>query len=351
MISKSKTFFSRIKITLPSIKKIENVESGSGKEKVECDEENAIGKAKKSVVKIVGDYIIGSGFIISSDGYVVTNYHVIQNEVNPHVVFDNGKSYLAKIISYDPIVDLAILKIAEKDLPVLSWGNSDEFSIGSAVYALGYPWADILKGEISVTKGIFSAKRRSDDGVVEFIQTDTSLNHGNSGGPLIDRCGKVVGVNIAVIKETEGLNFAISQKIAQPLAKTLIENPDTQKQSHSLDYEDSQNLTNLPPVDTVYLFYNYISLRRIEEAYNLLSSNYHKVTTLEEAIRGYENTLNIYVNDIYVTNADKPAVYVNLTSVDLAGDKTVFKNWEGEWFLIMENGEWKLDDGTIHEIK
>lgn len=317
---------------------------------VKCNEEEAINNTKKAVVKIVGDFVTGSGFVISPDGFVVTNYHVIQNETSPHLVFSDGKSYLGKIHAFDPKIDIAVIKITEDSLPTLEWGNSDELTQGLTVYGLGYPLSGLLKGEVSVNKGAYSARRKSDDGVIEFLQTDTSLNNGNSGGPLIDSCGKVIGVNVGEIQETEGLNFAISQKIAEPLVKTLIENPTIQEQAHSLDYEEGEDLSVLPPVDTVYLFYTYISQRQLEAAYNLLSLDYHKVTTLEGWLKGYENTLNVIVNQIYDTDTIKPSVYVNLTSVDLVGDKTVFKNWEGEWFLIKESEEWKLDDGTIHQI-
>lgn len=332
-------------------KQFNRINSRATQENRACNFERSIQNAKKSVVKIVGDNSVGSGFLVTSDGYVVTNQHVVLGETSPHVVFDDGRSYLGKVIGTDKIIDLAVIKIVDNaEFQPVEWGNSDSLTQGSNVYALGYPWANELKGEMSVTQGVYSAKRKSDDGVVELIQTDASLNQGNSGGPLINSCGQVVGISVATIEDTQGLSFAISQKNAQSLTKTLIENPNIDTVELALSNEEIKQ-QGLMPIETVYLFYSFISLRQLDDAYALLSTNYQSSNPLDGWMSGYNNTINVFVNDITESDVTKPTIYVNFTSVDLSGDKTLIKQWEGEWYLIKENNEWKLDTPFINPMK
>jgi serine protease Do len=153
---------------------------------------------------------LGSGFIISKDGYILTNEHVVENPRKITVTLQDGTNYNAKVIGRDAKTDIALLKIdAKRDLPVAPLGNSQDVRVGEWVMAIGNPFGF----DHSVTAGIVSAKGRFIPGNFdEFIQTDASINPGNSGGPLIDLHGQVIGVNSAIFTRTGsnmGIGFAI----------------------------------------------------------------------------------------------------------------------------------------------
>lgn len=169
---------------------------------------------------------LGSGVIVSSDGYIITNNHVIANADTVMVVLaDDRKEYKAKVIGSDPKSDIAVIKIDAKDLPAIAFANSDKVKEGDVVFAIGNPFG---VGE-SITQGIVSALNKSNMGISEyenFIQTDASINPGNSGGALIDSRGGLVGINTAIISPTgqnNGIGFAIPSNMAKNIAKTLIE--------------------------------------------------------------------------------------------------------------------------------
>ncbi len=157
---------------------------------------------------------LGSGFIMSSDGYIITNNHVVRKAEEIEVILEGGKKYTAKIVGTDPVTDLALLKIdPEGPLPAVEIGDSSTLAIGDWVFAIGNPFG---LGH-TVTAGIVSAKGRA-LGIGRydnFIQTDAAINPGNSGGPLFDYEGRVVGVNTAVMARGQGLGFAIPINMAK----------------------------------------------------------------------------------------------------------------------------------------
>ena len=155
----------------------------------------------------------GTGFVLSADGYIVTNNHVIAEGDSPVVTFADGTSEPATIVAGDPSRDLAVLKVDRTDLVPLAVGDSDELRLGDDLIAVGY--ALDLNGEPSVTAGILSAKNRTivaENGVqlVNLLQTDTAINPGNSGGPLLNGAGEVVGINTAIAGDAENIGFAIA---------------------------------------------------------------------------------------------------------------------------------------------
>ncbi|HXG30187.1 MAG TPA: DegQ family serine endoprotease [Thermodesulfobacteriota bacterium] len=163
---------------------------------------------------------LGSGFIISEDGYIITNNHVVEKASDIDVILEDGEKYKADVIGKDPKTDLALLKINPKHrLPAVAFGNSDALEIGNWVVAIGNPFG---LGH-TVTTGIVSAKGRSlglgayDD----FIQTDAAINPGNSGGPLFNLDGEVVGVNTAIIAGGQGIGFAIPINMARYVVEQL----------------------------------------------------------------------------------------------------------------------------------
>jgi serine protease Do len=162
---------------------------------------------------------LGSGFIISADGYVLTNNHVVENATEITVILHNEKTFAAKVIGTDPKTDLALIKIEAKGLPTLKLGDSDKLQVGEWVMAIGNPFGLAE----TVTAGIVSAKGRviGSGPYDDFIQTDASINPGNSGGPLFNIRGEVVGINTAIIEQGQGLGFAIPINIARDLLSQL----------------------------------------------------------------------------------------------------------------------------------
>ena len=167
----------------------------------------------------------GTGVIVRPDGYIVTNYHVIQDVVGVKAHLPNGESYDAEIVGWDAITDLAVIKIeANEDLPVADWGDSDGVRVGDWVVAVGNAMA--LKGGPTVTLGIVSALGRTvktdRDPLYDMIQTDAAINDGNSGGPLLNLDGEVIGINTAMLKPARGIGFATSSETARPIIESLI---------------------------------------------------------------------------------------------------------------------------------
>ena len=167
----------------------------------------------------------GSGVIISKDGYIITNRHVINDAKEIEVVLNDKRTYSAKILGEDPNSDLALLKIEENKLPFLKFGNSNNLRVGEWVLAVGNPY----NLNSTVTAGIISAKSRkinilNDGGIESFIQTDAAINSGNSGGALINTNGNLIGINTAIQSKTgsfSGYGFAIPSNMAEKIINDL----------------------------------------------------------------------------------------------------------------------------------
>ena len=163
---------------------------------------------------------LGSGFIISNDGYIFTNNHVVENTDKILVKISDGKEYEAKIIGTDSKTDIALIKIKpDNSLPIVEIGDSDALRVGEWVIAIGNPFGL----EQTVTAGIVSAKGRviGAGAYDNFIQTDASINPGNSGGPLFNMQGKVIGINTAIVAQGQGIGFAIPINMAKNILDDL----------------------------------------------------------------------------------------------------------------------------------
>ena len=169
----------------------------------------------------------GTGVVISNDGYIVTNNHVIQNVEKIQVTLNNNKEYTAKVIGFDEQTDLALLKIEGSQLDYIVFGNSDSLLIGEWVLAVGNPF----RLQSTVTAGIVSAKARNINvlerqGIESFIQTDAAVNPGNSGGALINTNGELVGINTAILSSSggyEGFSFAIPSRLVKKVVRDIKE--------------------------------------------------------------------------------------------------------------------------------
>jgi len=172
---------------------------------------------------------LGSGVIVTKDGYILTNNHVIDGADEVKVRLSDGRQYEAEIIGADPKTDIAVLKVDAEELPALTLADSEQSRVGDIVFAAGNP----LGVGLTVTQGIISATNRTslsiiDEGGYEnFIQTDAAINRGNSGGPLVDAQGRIVGINTAILSQSGGsigIGFAIPSSLARSIMMSLIEN-------------------------------------------------------------------------------------------------------------------------------
>ncbi|UKP00055.1 HhoA/HhoB/HtrA family serine endopeptidase [Nostoc sp. UHCC 0870] len=166
----------------------------------------------------------GSGFIISADGSILTNAHVVNGADTVRVILKDGRSFQGKVLGKDELTDVAVIKIQAENLPTVKLGNSDQLQPGEWAIAIGNP----LGLDNTVTTGIISATGRSSNQIgapdkrVEYIQTDAAINPGNSGGPLLNARGEVIGMNTAIIQGAQGLGFAIPIKTVQRISNQLI---------------------------------------------------------------------------------------------------------------------------------
>ena len=165
----------------------------------------------------------GSGFIISADGLILTNAHVVKDATEVTVKLTDRREFVAKVLGADPQTDVAVLKIDAKNLPVVKLGSTSDLRVGEWVLAIGSPFGF----ENSVTAGVVSAKGRSlpDDGFVPFLQTDVAVNPGNSGGPLFNARGEVVGINSQIYSRTggyQGVSFAIPIELAVRVKDQIV---------------------------------------------------------------------------------------------------------------------------------
>ncbi len=239
----------------------------------------SVAKAGPAVVTVVGTIpgqttffgqtgsqtVSGSGFFISDQGYLITNNHVVEGTQSVNIVLSNGNQEKASIVGTDQYNDIAVLKAAGTVPAVATLGNSDLLKPGDTAIAIGSPLGDFKN---TVTVGVISATGRSIDTgqgyqIQGLIQTDAAINQGNSGGPLVDLAGEVVGVNTLIVRNTgtgavaEGLGFAIPIDTAQAVAKQIIQNGHASHPYLGLGYQpiapDVASAYNLPVQWGVYI--------------------------------------------------------------------------------------------------
>ena len=195
----------------------------------------------------------GSGFIISREGAILTNAHVVDGADTVNVTLKDGRSFTGKVMGTDSVTDVAVVKIQGNNLPTVTLGNSEQLKPGEWAIAIGNP----LGLDNTVTKGIISATGRSSSQIgvpdkrVQFIQTDAAINPGNSGGPLLNASGQVIGMNTAIIQGAQGLGFAIpintAKRIAdQLIAKGKVQHPYLGIQMVTLTPELKENINSNP---------------------------------------------------------------------------------------------------------
>jgi len=173
-----------------------------------------IGAVKPATVYIETEDGLGSGMIIDAEGYVLTNAHVVTGATTAKIKLSDGNLYSAEVKGRDEIIDVAILKISGQDFPFVKFGDSDLVAQGSEVFTLGYPFG--LEGDVSFKEGTIS--RRISDGDITFLETSAEIHPGNSGGPLVNQFGEVVGINTAGYGESiEGVTIGETIKLVIPI--------------------------------------------------------------------------------------------------------------------------------------
>jgi serine protease Do len=204
----------------------------------------------------------GSGVIVSPDGYVVTNHHVVENSSDIKVTLADKREYKARLVGSDPSTDIALLQIEEDELPFMIFGNSDSVRVGEWVLAVGNPF----NLTSTVTAGIISAKGRSINilgggaSIESFLQTDAAVNPGNSGGALVNTLGELIGINTAIITESgnyEGYSFAVPANLVQKIVRDLREFGTVQRAYLGIGIEDldidNARALGLPNAQGVYV--------------------------------------------------------------------------------------------------
>ncbi len=311
-----------------------------GKAVLACNDKDTIEKVRKSVVRVVGGLGEGSGFAVK-ENLILTNFHVIEFEPSPRILFPDNSFENGTIIMADKVADLALIQTNKKLTP-LPLGNSKELQPADELLAIGYPFGETLVGESTVNKGSLSGRRHFKEANIDFIQTDTTLNPGVSGGPMVNICGEVQGINTA---GTGGLGLAISSESIKQKWLDMAINKDSLKDIKQIVFEPEKG-----PLEAVTAFYNYIKVRKMHEAFGLMSDHLKAGYEYDQWIKGYQPNLDTSVISIIKDKDDETFVKIKLSTKDLIEDEIVSKYFEGTWEVREINGKWQLWDPEIKEV-
>ena len=277
----------------------------------------------------------GSGVIVSADGYIVTNYHVIANAKQVTVTYNDRLTASAKIVAKDLSTDIAVLKVDDINLPYMEFGNSDDVKVGQWVLAIGYP----LTLDATVTAGIVSAKSRaiginkakSSSAIESFIQTDAAVNPGNSGGALVNTKGQLIGINSAITSPTgsyAGYSYAIPSNIVKKVVRDLIKYGSLQRAFIGIEYPEAGFLTpekvrqiGLDKNDGVYIAgvranggASKAGIKAGDVIVEINGISVHSETQLQEQVARYQPGDNVSIS--YVRNGETRHTTVELTNIN-----------------------------------
>jgi len=294
-------------------------------------------KVQKSVVRVVGGYSEGSGFFVA-DNQVITNFHVIANEPSPKIIFPDGKFVTPNKIIGDKEADMAILFTDDKypDL-VLSLPDRVVLQEDEPLIAAGYPLGTDLVGKATLVKGRFIDFRKSKQMPVAYVQTDISLVQGMSGGPLLDQCGQVVGINTTSLA---GLSLFISGDWAKMGITNFTDQNITKIQ---VDPAES-------PAKAVVAFYTYLKTRRMEDGFALLSSEYLQKTNFEEWTSRFADILDVDIISTEPKDGAKDTIFVKFSTKNWNSGEVDYRHYEGTWQTIQEDGVYKMLKSKIVEV-
>jgi len=324
------------------IQKIEN--KLGGPKKIACNERDTVEKVRRSVVRIVGGEGEGSGFAIQKGGFILTNFHVIASEPAPKVILPDNSFETGQVIMADKDADLAVIKI-KKDLPAVKFARLDLICPAEEILAIGYPFGGGLPGESFVIRGSFSRSTKDKENGVQYLLTDMTMVSGISGGPMVNICGGVVGINTAGLF-LGGMGMAVSSDSIIEKYRQMSVSKEPLKDVQKTVFEPNKNV-----LEAVRCFYNYLKARQMEKAFELLSENFVMGYSFEHWARGYQPLLDTTVGIIKPDKKIANRIYVKLSTKDLIDDEIVYKFFEGYWDVRQVNGKWLLWDPEIREIK
>ena len=312
-----------------------------------CDDASAYQRVRPSILLVLGDagrsgISAGTGFAVGPT-QVLTNAHVVEGTVRLTAVLPNGQRAAARLLRSDSNCDLAILDLGGVSLSPVTFGQETDLRPGQRLLALGFPRVEQLYGEPTLTSGILSAMR--EDGGIRYIQTDTAINPGNSGGPLFTPCGEVLGTVVARLRNSVGLNLAISLHDVKAFLNeaSVVRTPGTAAMP-------TRPLPSAPTAETtVRAFYTLLQQRQYAQAYALLSSNNQRLGSYAQWVEGYRTTESIEIESVR-QGAGPNLVNVSVVATDLLPSGRVTRRFAGEWQLIQEAGEWRLDVGRIQQV-
>ncbi|AKM83508.1 hypothetical protein A2422_01390 [Candidatus Woesebacteria bacterium RIFOXYC1_FULL_31_51] len=294
-------------------------------------------KLKSSVIRIIGGFGEGSGFFISPTE-VVTNFHVIADEPSPKIVFPDGTFETPVKIVGDSNMDIAVLTLKnEYPQKVYELPSSMTFYDNEPLLSAGYPLGSEVTGDVTIVRGNFIDYRRSRKDYIGYLQTNISLVSGMSGGPLVDQCGQVVGINT---QSLAGISFFIT---ASDVNDNLVNLTDQEIEKIDVDSTKS-------PEDAVYAFYTYLKARRMEAGYKLLSNKYLEKTNYTEWTNRFTDILNV---DIFISEPfekSKTVVFVKFGTTNWVDGEAEYHYYEGTWETVNEEGTYKMNKSKIIEV-
>lgn len=306
-------------------------------DKIWCGTSITKNKLRASVVRIIGGYGEGSGFFISPTE-VVTNFHVIADEPSPKVVFPDGHFETPEKIVGDKNMDIAVLTLSNS-YPDFVYELPSGFELvgDEPLLSAGYPLGSEITGGVTIVKGNFIDFRRSRKDVVGYLQTNLSLVQGMSGGPLVDQCGAVVGINT---QSLAGISFFITASDVYDNLTNL-----TDQEIEKIDVDPT-----ISPEEAVYAFYTYLKARQMEKGYNLLSSKYLKKTNYTEWTNRFTDILDVNVLSTRKHEDSKDTVFVKFMTSNWVDGEAEYHYYEGTWETIDEEGVYKMNKSKIVEV-
>ena len=313
------------------------VERYGGYNKFFCSEWLTTKKLQKSVVRVVGGYSEGSGFFVTQDE-VLTNFHVIADEPSPKIIFPDGSFDTPLKITANPENDLAILHLY-KTHPDKKYNfvSPQTLTTNEPLLSAGYPLGTDLTGETTIVKGNFTAIRNDPDYFADYVQTDINVVEGMSGGPLVDQCGDVVGINTLSLS---GMSLFVSSDSIKLLWPNFSDQEITK-----IEVDPS-----LSPEDAVYAFYTYLKARQMQEGFNLLSLKYLEKTNFEEWTNRFTDILDVQIYLSETVTGSKDTVFVKFSTKNWNGSQAIYHYYEGTWQTVEEDGVYKMLKSNIKEI-
>jgi len=310
---------------------------------VACDETRILPEVKKATVRIAGENGEGTGMIVREDGLVLTNAHVVEQEVSPKVIMPDYSMRTSEVVLLETEADVALLRLEKGIYPTVALGESKSLRQFVPLYIVGYPLGTELRGDATIATGRYITTRSMRGTPVDYLQYDGAINPGNSGGPVVSACGDVVGMTTS---GTPGLGLAINTESIRKFIDWVVESPDVPDRVNEPDLNPDRSAK-----DAVTAFYMNVKQRKFDKAYALLSTERTKDVPFDVWIRGYKETLDVSLVSVAdITN--KPGhIYVKIRSLDLVGEDIVDKYFEGEWEVIDEKNSLRLRESNMKEIK